>query len=235
MPGLHRDRCGAFCRLHGAGCSVQPRRGRGSGAARAGRLQAGAGTLQGLHDRRSAHADQHGVQRHAQDAGRAAGIPEIRIGHHRSAEGAGDGAEPLPAVQSASHGAGNGVPASTARAAGRADCGRSRCLASSRTCRARLDAGCLVADRPGHRLQRGPGWGGRPAAGIHPPDAGQRGQQLCVPPDRSLGATCSGTGAGGGAGPADARPVGRACAGRHDTHPATHGRLADGAAGWRRR
>jgi DNA polymerase III delta prime subunit len=102
-----------LCGLHRAGRGLQPRGGRGAEPAGAGGVQAGAGALQGLHDRRSAHAHQHGLQRHAQDAGRAARVPQVRAGHDRPAKGAGHGAEPLPAVQSAPDGArdGAGAPA----------------------------------------------------------------------------------------------------------------------------
>ena len=61
--------------------------------------------LQGLHDRRSAHAHQGRVQRDAEDARGAARVPEVRAGDDRSAEGAGDGAVALPAVQPAADGA----------------------------------------------------------------------------------------------------------------------------------
>ncbi len=78
-----------------------------SAAARAGGLQAGAGPLQGLHDRRSAHAHGTRLQRDAEDAGRAARVPQVRAGDDRSAEGAGHGAVALPAVQPAADGAGD--------------------------------------------------------------------------------------------------------------------------------
>ena len=110
---------GPLRRLHRARRRLQPRRRRSAVAAGAGGLQAGAGPLQGLHDRRSAHAHRPRLQRHAQDAGRAARVPQVRAGHHRSAEGAGHGAVALPAVQPAAHGAGDRAGTPGARAAGR--------------------------------------------------------------------------------------------------------------------
>ena len=61
-------------------------------------FRAGAGSLQSLHHRRSAHADGTGVQRVAQDAGRAARACHLCSGHHRSAEGSRDDRFALPAV-----------------------------------------------------------------------------------------------------------------------------------------
>ena len=55
--------------------------------------------VQGLPDRRSAHAVEAGVQRAAEDAGRAAGARQVPARHHRPAEAAGHGAVALPAVQ----------------------------------------------------------------------------------------------------------------------------------------
>ena len=57
--------------------------------------------LQGLHPRRSAHAVDAGVQRAAEDAGRAAAARQIHLRHHRNPQGAGDGAVALPAFRSA--------------------------------------------------------------------------------------------------------------------------------------
>ncbi|KAG1387733.1 hypothetical protein G6F59_016269 [Rhizopus arrhizus] len=54
-----------------------------------------------------AHAVEGGVQRAAEDAGRAAGTRQVPAGHHRSAEAAGDRAQPLPAVQSQAPGRGS--------------------------------------------------------------------------------------------------------------------------------
>ena len=73
--------------------------------ARPGGLQARRRPLQGLPDRRSAHALDDGVQRHAEDARGAARLPQVHARDDRSAEGAGDGAVALPAVQPAADGA----------------------------------------------------------------------------------------------------------------------------------
>ena len=105
VPGLRGHRQRALCGLHRTRCRVQPQRGRDAIPAGAGGLQTGARALQGLHDRRGAHAHRPCVQRHAQDAGRAAGLPQICAGHNRPAKGAGHGALALPAVQLAPHGA----------------------------------------------------------------------------------------------------------------------------------
>ena len=59
------------------------------------------GALQGLHPRRSAHAVARGVQRAAQDAGRAAAARQVHLRHHRNPQGAGDGAVALPALRPA--------------------------------------------------------------------------------------------------------------------------------------
>ncbi|KAG1363123.1 hypothetical protein G6F61_013881 [Rhizopus arrhizus] len=59
-------------------------------------------------DRRPGRCDQPlGGQCAAEDAGRAAGTRQVPAGHHRSAEAAGDRAQPLPAVQSQAPGRGS--------------------------------------------------------------------------------------------------------------------------------
>ena len=68
---------------------------------RGGALQACLCALQGLHHRRSAYALQGGLQRPAEDAGRAAAACEVHLRHHRDSQGAGDGALALPALRSA--------------------------------------------------------------------------------------------------------------------------------------
>ena len=81
-PGLHRrhrDRRG------------QPQRcRRRARPARAGVLRAGARPLQGLHHRRGAHGHDGGVQRAAQARRGAAGLPGVRVRHHRAGQGADD-------------------------------------------------------------------------------------------------------------------------------------------------
>ncbi len=64
-------------------------------------LRAGVGALQGLHHRRSAHAVDGGVQRAAEDAGRAAAARQVHLRHHRDPQGAGDGPVALPALRPA--------------------------------------------------------------------------------------------------------------------------------------
>ena len=68
-------------------------------AARQRAVRADARPLQGLPDRRSAHALDALVQRAAEDARGAAAAREVPARDHRSAEAAGDGAVALPAVQ----------------------------------------------------------------------------------------------------------------------------------------
>ena len=116
---LHRDRRRPLPRLHRARRRQQPRHRRDPRPARTRRLQARHRPLQGLHDRRGAPAHQGRLQRAAEDAGRAARLPEVRAGHHRPREDAAHGAEPLPAVQPAADGAGGGARTPAARAAGR--------------------------------------------------------------------------------------------------------------------
>ncbi|CAB3842794.1 hypothetical protein LMG26846_01574 [Achromobacter insuavis] len=154
LSRLHRDRCRPVRRLPRTGRGLEPRRRGNDPAAGAGRLRAGRGPLQGLHDRRSAHAHGARVQRDAQDAGRAAAARQIHPRHDRSAEDPGHGAVALPAIQSEAD-AGRlhrGPPAGGAgRGTGRL---RSAGPAPDRPGRVGLDARRAVADRPGHRLQR---------------------------------------------------------------------------------
>ncbi len=64
-------------------------------------LRAGVGALQGLHHRRSAHAVDAGLQRPAEDAGRAAAACEVHLRHHRNPQGADHGPVALPALRPA--------------------------------------------------------------------------------------------------------------------------------------
>ena len=216
---MHRDRCRPLCRLHRARCRLQPRRGRGAGLARTGGLQAGAGALQGLHDRRSAHAHQHRLQRHAEDAGGAARIPEIRARHHRPAEGAGHGAEPLPAVQPAAHGAGDRAAAPGACAGAGKRAGRAAGAAVAGACRARLHARRAQPDGPGHRLRFRQAGRGRRA-----PDARQRRPRRRVPADRCAVAWRRQGGGGALRCVARSRAECRFHPGGHDRRAAAHGR-----------
>ena len=98
LPGHHREpsprRAGNGRRL------AQFRRGRAPDQRRH-PLRADERALQGLHPRRSAYAVWRGVQRVAQDAGRAAAARQVHLRHHRNPQSAGDGAVALPALRSA--------------------------------------------------------------------------------------------------------------------------------------
>ena len=125
-------------------------------AARPGGLQAGRRPLQGLHDRRSAHADRttafNAMLKTLEEP------PEYLkfvLATTDPAEGAADRAVALPAVQPAADGAADGRT-SISRACWRdegvaADAGGA---AAARARGARLDARCAVAHRPGDRLRR---------------------------------------------------------------------------------
>ena len=65
------------------------------------------------------HALDDGLQRHAQDAGGAARLSEVRARHDRPAEGAGHRAVALPAVQPEADVGARGAEPSCQRAAGR--------------------------------------------------------------------------------------------------------------------
>ena len=97
--GLHRDRRGALRRSDRAGRRLQHSGRPDARAAGERAVRADPRPLQGVHHRRSAHAVALGVQRHAQDPRGAARARQVHPGHHRSAEGPGDGAVALPAVQ----------------------------------------------------------------------------------------------------------------------------------------
>jgi hypothetical protein len=133
---LHRDRRRPLHRLHRARRGQQPQHRRDPRPDRARRLQAQRRPLQGLHDRRGAPAHQGRLQRAAEDAGRAAGVPEVRAGHDRPREDAAHGAEPLPAVQPATDGA-----RGRARPPGPGAAGRGPAV------RRRLRCACWVAPR----------------------------------------------------------------------------------------
>ena len=114
------------------------------------RYRAGLGALQGLHHRRSAHALDAGLQRPAEDAGRAAAACEVHLRHHRDPQGAGDGAVALPALRSAPHRcrhAGQAFHDDRPDREGRDRAGRHR---ADRPRRRRLGARRAVAARPGH-------------------------------------------------------------------------------------
>ena len=89
LQGHHRR---PPCRRDRDGRRLAHRRRRCPRADRGRALPPGLGTLQGLHHRRSAHAVGEGVQRAAEDAGRAAAAREVPVRHHRDPQGSGDGA-----------------------------------------------------------------------------------------------------------------------------------------------
>ena len=94
------------------------------------------------------------VQRDAEDARGAARVPQVRAGDDRSAEGAGDGAVALPAVQPAADGAARRCVEHLARVLATEDVAAEPRRCADRARRARLDARRAVADRPGDRLRQ---------------------------------------------------------------------------------
>ena len=131
-------------------------------------LRAGVGALQGLYPRRSAHALGRGVQRAAEDAGRAAAARQVHLRHHRNPQSAGDGAVALPALRSAP-----GRRRAAGQASGRhrrqgEDRGRAGGAGADRARGGRLGARFAVAVRSGDRACRGPGARGRRAADARP-------------------------------------------------------------------
>ncbi|CAJ0727747.1 hypothetical protein EPIRMAN_GEN20615_08310 [Ralstonia mannitolilytica] len=99
VPCMHGNRRRALRRLHRDGRRLQPRRRRDGATAGPCGLRPDGGPLQGLHDRRSAHAHQPRLQRDAEDAGGAARARQVHPRDHRPAEDPGDGAVALPPVQ----------------------------------------------------------------------------------------------------------------------------------------
>ncbi|NKA03176.1 hypothetical protein GO296_00648 [Ralstonia solanacearum] len=154
VPRLHRDRCRALRRLHRDGRRLQPRRRRDGAAARSRGLRTHGRPLQGLHDRRSAHADQPRLQRDAEDAGGAARARQVHPRDHRPAEDSRHGAVALPAVQPEADAAGTHrvPPGPHPRRGGHR--ARAQCAAPAGLGRTGVDARCAVADRSGHRVQR---------------------------------------------------------------------------------
>ncbi len=71
--------------------------------AREDRVPAERGPVQGLHHRRSPHADEGGVQRAPEDAGGAPAARRVRAGDDGTRPGARDGALTLPAVRLSPH------------------------------------------------------------------------------------------------------------------------------------
>ena len=127
-PPLRRDHGRPPSRRAGDGRRLQHRRRQHPRDHRERALQAADGPLQGVPDRRGAHALQGRLQRAAEDAGRAARAREVHLRHHRGAQGAGDGAVALPALRPAARrraGAGRALPQDR-RQGGRRGRGRRR-------------------------------------------------------------------------------------------------------------
>ena len=78
---------------------LQPRHRRDPRDPRPGAVRAGRRAHEGLHRRRSPHADPGGLQRPAQDARGATAARGLRAGHHRAAPGAPHHPVPLPALR----------------------------------------------------------------------------------------------------------------------------------------
>ena len=110
--------------------------------------------LQGLYPRRSAHALRRGLQRAAQDAGRAAGARQVHLRHHRNPQSADHRAVALPAFRSAPgrRGAAGGASARHRRQGKHHR--RARGAGADRARRRRFGARFAVAVRPGDRPRR---------------------------------------------------------------------------------
>ncbi|CAB3770374.1 hypothetical protein LMG29739_05771 [Paraburkholderia solisilvae] len=182
MPRVSGDRRRALCRLCRDGCGEQSRGRRNGGAAGTRGVCAGRCALQGLYDRRSAHAHQSRVQRDVEDAGRAAGACQIHSGNHRSAENSGYGALALSAVQSEADARRPYRVSSRAHSWRRADHVRSASVAAAGARGGRVDARCVVVDRSGHCLFGEPGDRGRGAR-----HAGRARSELSDPARRCFG------------------------------------------------
>ncbi|VVE08920.1 hypothetical protein PEP31012_02528 [Pandoraea eparura] len=155
VQGLPGDRRRALRRLRRNGRGIESRRRRDDVVARKGRLRAGGRPLQGLHDRRGAHAHGARVQRDAQDARRAARARQIHSGDDRSSENSGHRALALPAIQSqADAGRAHRVASHDHSRRGR-DRERAAGVASARQGGRRQHARRVVAHRSGHCLCRG--------------------------------------------------------------------------------
>ena len=151
MPILPRHRRRAVCGFAGNRRRIQHRyrqhpRSAGKRPIRAHRRQ-----IQSLYHRRSAHALQIRVQRHAQNAGRAARTRQIHPGHHRPAQSPHHRVEPLPAIRIAQpHAATSGRPLNP-RFENRKNRVRTLRARPFGTRRPRFHARCLEPARPSHR------------------------------------------------------------------------------------
>ena len=176
VRGLPGHRCRPLYRSAGDRRCLEHRCGRCARSDRERAVHALARQVQGLSDRRSAHAVESGVQRAAEDAGGAAGTRQVPARHHRPAEAAGHRAVALPAVQPQAPGRGTDPRADDEDpgcGSHRGRCDRHR---PARARRRRLAARRPVAARPGHRLRRWCAARGRRAhhAGHGGPYPGQR-------------------------------------------------------------
>ena len=151
LPGHHRE---PPHRRAGNGRRLPQQRRRRAPDQRRRPLRAGVGALQGLHPRRSAHALGRGLQRAAEDAGRAAAARQVHLRHHRNPQGAGDGAVALPALRPApGRRVGAGAASARHRRQGE-DRDRAGGAGADRARGGRLGARFAVAARPGHCARR---------------------------------------------------------------------------------
>ena len=101
VPRLRGDPRRPPSRRDGDGRRQPHRRGRRARDHRGDALPPDPGPHQGVRHRRSPHAVAQRVQRAAEDAGGAAAAREVRVRHHRTAQGAGHRAVALPALRPA--------------------------------------------------------------------------------------------------------------------------------------
>ena len=145
-------------------------------------VRAQRGPLQGVHHRRSAHAVQVGIQRHAENAGRTARPRQIHPGHHRPAKSAGHRAVALFAILAAQYDPAAGGGASGACAGYRTSQLRAGRAHPAGPRGVWLDARCAVAAGPGHCLRH---W--RSARRRRARHAGRGGPPLSVHPAGGAG------------------------------------------------
>ena len=115
--------------------------------------------IQSLHHRRSTHALQKRVQRHAQNPGRAARARQIHPRHHRPAQSPRYRTQPLPAIRPAQHDRPTSGRPPRTRPRQRTNPLRNPRPRPARPCRRRLHARRTQPARPSHR--HGVGQSGR--------------------------------------------------------------------------
>ena len=152
VPGDHRR---AELRRPGDRRRLQPGRRGDPQPPRIGPLCPDARAVQGLHHRRSAHADEGGVQRPPEDAGGAPAARAVHLRHHRNPQGSGDHPLAVPALRLPADRASTRSSANlrAIAAAGRARHRRRRSPAD-RAERGRLAARCAEPLRPGRLALR---------------------------------------------------------------------------------